>query len=191
MNEEYEYLTYGKGRNRKTLNAEVQTVPITMKTRTTHYPKPKMEVGIAYVSEWDMYDTYQKERIISSSDEEASEKSYDVEHHQLEDTPSYDSYRMSVDERQMLRLVKNPRFQEAACVIERLLANNCYNEQQKIFRGLLVQDDFRENIEYNYKLNLLWTFVNDSTKGKYKMGPHSTSMLCTIEYPFKCSRDIP
>nr|XP_023028759.1 WD repeat-containing protein 78-like [Leptinotarsa decemlineata] len=61
--------------------------------------------------------------------------------------------------------MKNPKFLEAVCVIERLLANNCYNEQQKIFRGLSVPDKFREKIEYNYKLNLLWTFANSSTKG--------------------------
>lgn len=80
-------------------------------------------------------------------------------------TSSVDSYKMAPDERQLQKLNKNPRFQEAVCVIERLLANNCFNEQQKRFRGLSDPDIFREDIEYQYRLNLLWTFANSSTKG--------------------------
>ncbi|XP_023025428.1 dynein axonemal intermediate chain 4 isoform X2 [Leptinotarsa decemlineata] len=163
-NEQYQFLTEGKGRNRKVLNAEVQTVPIVMKTRNTYSEKLKTVPDSAFVSNWDMYDTYQETQEASCEESDSSQDS-DLEHHKLDDSSSVDSYRMSADEKQMLKLMKNPKFLEAVCVIERLLANNCYNEQQKIFRGLSVPDKFREKIEYNYKLNLLWTFANSSTKG--------------------------
>lgn len=138
-----------------------------MKTRGTACLQPSTQVGAAFVSNWVMYDTYQEEEEETKSTEgDASEASNDVaEIHQLTDSVSADSFRYSVDERQMNKLLKNPKFLEAISVTERLLANNCYNEQQKIFRGLTVQDDFRENIEYKYNLKLLWTFANKSTKG--------------------------
>ncbi|ENN80709.1 hypothetical protein YQE_02877, partial [Dendroctonus ponderosae] len=73
---------------------------------------------------------------------------------------------MASDEKQLCKLMKNPRFQEAVCVVERLLANNCFNEEQKRFRGLSDPDIFRDDIQYKYNLNLLWTFANNATKGR-------------------------
>lgn len=159
-------MTKGKGRNRKILNAEAQTLPITTKSRHTFCPKAKTKTKSAFASNWEMYDTYLiQEQADRSSSESSSSESGDFETVQ-EDTASMDSYRMSADERDYVKLLKNPRFLEAVCVIERLLANNCYNEQQKIFRGLTVQDDFREDIVYQYNLNYLWTFANENTKGR-------------------------
>ncbi|KAG5897481.1 hypothetical protein JTB14_031106 [Gonioctena quinquepunctata] len=163
-NEQYDYLTEGKGRNRKVLNAEVQTIQKVMKTRMTLSEKSKTQTGTSFVSNWDMYDTYQSVLEASSEESEKSDES-NIEHHKLDEIGSVDSYKMSVDEKQMMKLMKNPRFLEAICIVERLLANNCYNEQQKIYRGLSSPDNSREKIEYNYKLKLLWTFANESTKG--------------------------
>lgn len=163
------YLTEGKGRNRKVLHAEIQTVPVMSKARHTFCPKAKTKSNYTFASNWEMYDTYEnmKERKMSSSSD-GSDDTLTLEG--LEDeTSSMDSYRMSADERQFGKLLKNPRFLEAVCVTERLLANNCYNKEQKIFRGLTIQDDFRENIQYKYKLNFLWTFSNENTKGKLKL----------------------
>lgn len=83
----------------------------------------------------------------------------------LSTTSSIDSYKMASEEKQLFKLMRNPRFQEAVCVIERLLANNCFNEEQKRFRGLTDPDIFREDIQYQYSLKLLWTFANNATKG--------------------------
>ncbi|CAG9829255.1 unnamed protein product [Diabrotica balteata] len=159
----YEHLTVGKGRNRKILNAESQTVPVVMKTRNTSCVKSKTIDGTAFASAWDMYDTFQDVQEESEESETSDESDYELNNN--DESPSIDSYKLSADEKQMTKLMKNPRFQEALCVMERLLANNCFNEQQKIFRGLTVPDPFRENIEYNYRLNLLWTFGNNDTVG--------------------------
>lgn len=147
-----------------------------MKSRETFCPKSKTKTNSTFASNWEMYDTFlEMESDNESLSSESSTDSINLEGCQ-DESASMDSYRLSPDERQYAKLLKNPRFLEAASVIERLLANNCYNEQQKIFRGLTFQDDFREDIEYNYKLNHLWTFANENTKGteKYK------GILCNV-----------
>lgn len=68
-------------------------------------------------------------------------------------------------EKYMIKLLKNVRFQEALIVVERLLANNNYNKEQKRFRCLYTPEPLQQTIEYNYKLDLLWTFANSDTKG--------------------------
>nr|CAI5868989.1 unnamed protein product [Callosobruchus analis] len=167
-NETYEYLTVGKGRNRKMLHAEVQTKPIIVKTRTTDYQRNKTKAGSSYCSVWEMYDTYKdkQESEEESEDDSADSEVGEVTGHQLDEVSSLDSFRLSHEEKQVQKLMRSPRFLEAVCVIERLLASNCFKEEQKIFRCLTVPDDFREKIEYNYRLNHLWTFANEYTKGK-------------------------
>ncbi|XP_057652080.1 dynein axonemal intermediate chain 4-like isoform X2 [Diorhabda carinulata] len=178
-NELYDYLTVGKGKNRKVLNAETQTVPLVMKTRNTSCLRTKTLVGTAFASAWDMYDTFQD--VQSETEESDESEDSDIGHRKIDEESSIDSYKLSVDEKQMSKLIKNPRFQEAVCVTERLLANNCYNEQQKIFRGLTVPDPFRENIEFNYRLDLLWTFSNADTTGKsvnsFNWNPRNKDLL--------------
>ncbi|CAH1156209.1 unnamed protein product [Phaedon cochleariae] len=184
-NAQYEFLTEGKGKNRKTLSAEVQTFPIVMKTRSTFPEKVKTQTGTAFVSNWNMYDTYQATKETLTEESEESDEDSDFEYHKLDDLSSLDSYKLSADEKMMAKLMKNPRFLEAVCVIERLLANNCYNEEQKIFRALSVPDDFRENIEYKYKLRLLWTFSNDKTKGLSVNSVHwnpANKDICAVGY---------
>lgn len=137
-----------------------------MKSRETFCPKSKTKNSFSFASNWEMYDTY--EDLYQKEEEEelsTSENSSESGFLDFQDTTSVDSYKVSKDEKQYAKLLKNPKFMEAVCVIERILANNCYNEQQKIFRGLTLEDDIRENIEYNYRLNHLWTFANENTKG--------------------------
>ncbi|XP_076266872.1 dynein axonemal intermediate chain 4-like [Rhynchophorus ferrugineus] len=167
-NKEYEYLTEGKGRNRKVVNAEAQTVQILKKTRNTLAEMVKTRNSPAFASNWEMYDTYHDQ--LATVQEEYTSNSSDSDDFEfqisLKEGSSVDSLRMSIDEKQLNRLMKNPRFLEAVCVMERLLANNCFNEQQKRFRGLSDPDEFREDIQYKYRLDLLWTFANSATKGR-------------------------
>lgn len=69
------------------------------------------------------------------------------------------------EESQMEKLLQSPKFQLAVLIMERALANNVFNQQQKIFRGLITQDPFRPNIEFKYGLDLLWTFKSIHTDG--------------------------
>lgn len=161
-NERYEYLTTGKGKNRKVLNAQVQTLDILKKTKNTDTPKIHKTHNYAFASNWDMYDSYAK-------DQDAGHDLREEDDDEIEDRNILESFshkQSSTESQAMYSLFKNPRFQDALIVMERLLANNNFNIQQKRFRGLTEQDPFREDIDYKYTLDLLWTFANENTKGK-------------------------
>ncbi|XP_063921655.1 dynein axonemal intermediate chain 4-like [Zophobas morio] len=172
-NRDYEYLTKGKGRNRKVLTVGVQTVEVLRKARDTETTKKRSRNTGTYVSGWEMYDTFQTVEV-PSSDEERSDVSFSEEEkldfgmqdHKLNEESSMESYRMSTEDKQLNKIVKSRAFRDALIVIERILGNNCYNEEQKRFKGLSDPDVFREDIEYKYKLRLLWTYANDNTEGK-------------------------
>ncbi|KAF5306983.1 hypothetical protein FQR65_LT07206 [Abscondita terminalis] len=154
-NQRYIYLTEGKGKNRKVVNAKVQTITTLVKSRSTEAENVARKQNHAFASEWDMYDTYETTKLVDdeSSDKPALPKKIDFEEMKKEDVEFY-------------HLLKKLSFQQALCVTERLLANNNFNEEQKLFRGLSDPDPYREDIEYKYSLRLLWTFKNSDTMGK-------------------------
>lgn len=157
----YDYLTVGKGRNRKTSSTDAQTVPMVYKTRSTQKDRVKKKTGDIYVTNYVMYDTFQDE--IEQDQEKESESS-----------GSFDEFKPNVStviplSKQMKKLMKNPTFLEATMVMERLLANNNYNNEQKRYKGLSDPDPTRLDTEYTYKLRLLFTFQTGATEGKYSI----------------------
>lgn len=58
-NERYEYLTKGKGRNRRTTNSETQTVDCLYKSRAVNTDRIKQEDIGTFVSNYEMFDTYE------------------------------------------------------------------------------------------------------------------------------------
>ncbi|CAG9765019.1 unnamed protein product [Ceutorhynchus assimilis] len=166
-NEEYLYLTEGKGRNRKVVDAEAQTAVILKKSRNTEAEIISTKNARAFASNWEMHDTYhgKARKQVESSSSNDSDGDEDLKT-LTSDALSAESIQTGIDEKQLLKIFKNSRFQEAVCIMERLLANNLYNEQQKRFSGLSDPDMFREDIQYKYRLELLWTFSNTTTKGK-------------------------
>ena len=156
----YDNLTIGKGRNRKVVDAEVQTALVLLKTRDTQAARVKSKSNYAYASGWDMFDTY------TTTKEDESPVDKTEKGTKITSTTTVESFVMTAGEMQTSEILKTNNFINALLVIERLLANNNYNEQQKRFRGLVVSDPFRENVEFNYRLDLLWTFANEHTRGK-------------------------
>lgn len=140
------------------LSAEIQTVPILYKTRETEKERVRNTNNFAFASGWDMFDTYAQNQIGKEEDED-KEFAFDAK-------KSLDSFSYTKEEKEFQKVVLNPNFFESCIIIERLLANNNFNVQQKRFRGLLDPEPFRDNIEYKYRLNLLWTFANDKTQGR-------------------------
>lgn len=185
-NKNYEFLTIGKGRNRKVVNAEIQTRPVLYKSRETEKERVFKKHNYAFASGWDMFDTYADEdlnaQLNPDEDEEFLQATSDGEENKI----SLDSILIPVDEKQLLNLFKNPRFLEASIVIERLLANNNFNEKQKRFKGLCDPAPFRENIEYKYRLELLWTFSNDATAGCF----HDPGIVVCYIYFLFCFRTL-
>ncbi|XP_018332325.1 WD repeat-containing protein 78-like [Agrilus planipennis] len=180
-NDHYEYLTVGKGRNRKMVHQETQTMEKLLKKRNTDQEEDPKEnerkvakrtctspirtrENFSYVSYYEMYDTYQE--LAEKEKEELEQRDQVV---QMTDKQKGDEKKstkedhLDVAEREIIKLSQNERFFEAACVIERLLANNLFNYQQKRYRGIIKPDPFREDIEYKYRLNHLWTYANENT----------------------------
>ncbi|XP_045473583.1 dynein axonemal intermediate chain 4-like [Harmonia axyridis] len=166
LNTDYEYLTVGKGKNRKVIDTMVQTHGTLRKSRETDAVKVKTTSHTTFASNWEMFDTFledesQEKRHVEEENNIAERD----DHHRLNETASVESFRQSVEEKELCNLMNNHRFLQAVTVVERLLANNAYNVQQKRFRGLHEEEEGKD-IEYKYELDLLWTFANDLTQGK-------------------------
>ena len=58
-NERYQYITVGAGSNRKLADAETQTPQIYTKSRGTFIGRKKRRNQGTFVSNWEIYDTYQ------------------------------------------------------------------------------------------------------------------------------------
>lgn len=155
-NERYEYLTIGKGRNRKMTHSETQTTSNLLKNRATLAQQEKRANNYAFASKWDMFDTFTKD----TPPVPKKPKPIPV----APTAPGFQHYLQELDN-QMNELLKMPKFQNSLIVMERILANNVYNKEQKRFRGLLAQDPFRPDVEFKYTLDLLWTFKNKTTNG--------------------------
>ncbi|KAF5298180.1 hypothetical protein FQA39_LY02604 [Lamprigera yunnana] len=153
-NARYEFLTEGKGRNRKVTEAEAQTIQTLQKTRSTEAHATLCKQNMAFASIWDMYDVYEKVEVPFVSDKCVKEKA------------AIEEDEIFAKDLEFSNLLKNLDFQQALCVIERLLANNNYNKEQKRFRGLTKLDSQEEEITYKYTLQFLWTFVSKDTIGK-------------------------
>lgn len=160
-NEYYDYLTIGKGRNRKTTNAEIQTIDSLLKTRYTYAENYKKRNNHAFASAWDMLDTYENK--VTTTTNLLKQKTSMATLLDPND-PKHDKL-LEEMKHQIDSLVKNTEFQNAVTIMERMLANNVFNLEQKRFRGLIEQDPFRPDIAFRYRLELLWTFKNATTEG--------------------------
>lgn len=175
-NERYDYLTVGKGKNRKTTNAEIQTVINILKTRSTNARRPHHANEYTFASYWDMHDTYGAKEADTKLKKDVKAKLRDESHSNLGEEED-----IRPEDVMMEELLKNPRFQKSVLIMERVLANNIYNQQQKRFRGLIEQDPFRPDIEFKYNLELLWTFktpmVESHPVTSLQWHPYNTDIL--------------
>ncbi|XP_069672713.1 dynein axonemal intermediate chain 4 [Periplaneta americana] len=164
-NKYYEYVTVGKGRFRKTNSTIAQTMDLLKKTRMTMAWATSRRSKSTYVSAWEMYDTYGvTEREKTDFDREPREGgeesliatgAQDITKDQLvEDVKLTPAEQFEV-------IAKSEAFLDACAKMERLLASNVYRDEQKAFRGLMQPDPFRLNVEFKYKLKLLWSFTSD------------------------------
>ncbi|XP_049825917.1 dynein axonemal intermediate chain 4-like [Aethina tumida] len=190
-NEHYEFLTVGKGKHRRMIHTGVQTLPIVTKMRNNDCPRIKMINSGVYTSNWEMYDSLHATKDIINDKEEENEDVLTTG-----DAGNVDIYKMSQEERDMLKIIKSERFQQALCIMERLLANNCYNEQQKIFKDISESETYIEDTaKYQYNLVLLWTFANGSEKENpvidFEWNPENKDILAVAHGKFYNTDHIP
>lgn len=61
----------------------------------------------------------------------------------------------------------NPRVIDALVIIERVLACNEFIRAQKRFRGVIKQDPYSLDLEFNYRPDLLWIHSAQKTHGRW------------------------
>lgn len=102
-NSRYQYLTVGKGRNRKFFSAETQTVDAMRVNEATEATTPACRPKYAFASIWDMHDTYAREKLKEGEHEEwpPAEK--------IKIDRSIDTVKMSQEVKEMAKLLENDR----------------------------------------------------------------------------------
>ena len=156
-NKDYEYLTKGAGKNRRTSDAEVQTENLLVKSRSSNTERIKKEEKGSFVSNFEMFDTY-AELARSTKELELDDES----NRKVELTTYLREGMEHVDE----TLAKNENFFLSSMILQRLLAGNVFRERQKRFRNMIMPDPLDLNVKYLYRLETLWSYRSAETVGK-------------------------
>lgn len=156
-NADYEYLTKGAGKNRRTSEAEVQTENLLVKSRSANTERIKKEEKGSFVSNFEMFDTYADLAMRKTSLDLDDEK-----HTKMEVTTYMREGMENIDE--VLNASKN--FHLSSMILQRLLAANIYRERQKRFRNMSLPDPLDLNVKYLYRLEVLWSYKSSETSGK-------------------------
>lgn len=155
-NADYEYLTTGGGKNRRKNDAEVQTQNILIKSRSISTDKIKKDEKGSFVSNFEMFDTYNDIARLTK------ELEIDDDTHRTIEVTTYVYDGMEKVEDS---LAKNENFHLSSMILQRLLAANVYRERQKRFRNMIMPDPFDLNVKYLYRLELSWSFkCNDTNR---------------------------
>lgn len=95
-------------------------------------------------------------------------------------------------EEQLTCIYQNTRFLDAMRVMQRIIANNVFITAQKRFTGLSKRDLYALDLEFNYRLDLLWIHVCDLVRGRpvssLRWSPANTSILA-VGYATKTGSD--
>lgn len=155
-NADYDYLTRGPGKNRRTNEAEVQTENVLVKSRSANTERIKKQDQGSFVSNFEMYDTYE------SLAKKTKEIQLDDETHRKIELTTYSREGENIDE----ILNANENFHLSSMILQRLLAGNVYRERQRRFRNMIESNPLDLNIKYLYRLQTLWTYKSLDTTGK-------------------------
>lgn len=95
-------------------------------------------------------------------------------------------------EEQLSRIGRQTRFLNAACVMERIIANNVFAMALKRFTGLIKRDPCALDLEFDYRLDLLWTYACEMTRGRpvaaFRCSPANANLLA-VAYGAKTGSD--
>ncbi|XP_058122936.1 dynein axonemal intermediate chain 4 [Anopheles ziemanni] len=158
--EEQNRLFETRPKAQRTADAEAQTRDLPCKSRSVNTECIHRQDVASFVSNYDMYDTYNdlerhtKEINVAESASKMEITTYSREG--MED----------IDE----RLNRNQNFHLSSMILQRLLAGNVYREQQIRFRNMYPPDPCRPDIQYLYRLDVLWTYRTVETLGKAVAG---------------------
>lgn len=199
-NEFYQYITVGKGKNRKMVTEETQTKECVTQTRHTLSVRPQKKNAITFASMWDMHDTYMRLARVK-----AEEKPDEMVLYQSAAPTLLRKKKIALDtlaekkEKTIEQILSTPQFLDAVLLTERVLASLEYSNAQKKFRGLIRIDPLALDLVYVYTMKPLWTLECDETQnrpitsisfnpknknilaaahGKFTYAEHHTGLLC-------------
>ncbi|XP_026757792.2 dynein axonemal intermediate chain 4 [Galleria mellonella] len=167
-NEYYQYITVGKGRNRKMVIEETQTKQCITQTRHTLATRPQKKNAFAFASTWDMHDTYARLSKVKTKEEPDEMVMYQSAAPKL--LRKKKSLVSESDEERkgktLEEIAKTPEFYDAALLIERVLSTSEYSEAQKKFRGLVSINPLSLDLVYIYSMKPLWTLECEETTNR-------------------------
>ncbi|XP_028173654.1 WD repeat-containing protein 78 isoform X2 [Ostrinia furnacalis] len=167
-NEYYQYITVGKGRNRKMVIEETQTKECVTQTRHTLATRPQKKNAISFASMWDMHDTYAKLAKIKPKEEPDEMVLYQSAEPTLL-RKKKQKVSEDTDERKgktFEEIAPTSEFLDAVLLTERVLATLEYSGEQKKFRGLIQIDPLSLDLVYIYTMKPLWTLECEDTAGR-------------------------
>ncbi|KAM0730316.1 Dynein axonemal intermediate chain 4 [Formica fusca] len=95
-------------------------------------------------------------------------------------------------EEQLFHICRQTRFLDAACVMERIIANNVFAMAQKRFTGLIKRDPCALDLEFDYRLDLLWIYACEMTRDRpvsaFRCSPANATLLA-VAYGAKIDSD--
>ncbi|XP_004930498.3 dynein axonemal intermediate chain 4 [Bombyx mori] len=163
-NEFYQYITVGKGRNRKMIVEETQTEEYIVQTRHTLASRPQRKNAIAFASLWDMHDTYAKLANVKKVEEPDEMVLYQSAAPNLLRKKKLNVFDASLKKGKCFEeLASTPEFLDAVLLAERVLSTLEYSEAQKKYRGLVRIDPLSLDLVYIYTMKPLWTFECEDT----------------------------
>ncbi|KAH8303034.1 hypothetical protein KR044_013402 [Drosophila immigrans] len=143
-NQRYAELLAGTDKSRRTIDADTQTVTALKKSRLVNTERLCTDHVGSYVSNFEMFDTYK--------DLEASTKSVQVQGEQQMQVTTYKVG--GVDQFEAINSLSS--FKLALMLTMRILASNVFEAQQRRFRNMTPPDPFAEDVQFKYRLRLLW-----------------------------------
>ncbi|XP_018366889.1 PREDICTED: WD repeat-containing protein 78 [Trachymyrmex cornetzi] len=186
-NENYEYVTVGPGSDRKLLNVETQTIRVLTKSRGTYCGLRSRRNQGMFVNNWVIHDTYAAPELMIEKNgrmmvhtkesirqmRQAQELRYKLPEPEIIPDQS--------PEEQLSRICRETGFLDAARVMERIIANNVFADAQKRFTGLIKRDPCALDLEFDYHLDLLWTFAFEMVHNRpvtaFRWSPANASVL--------------
>lgn len=166
-NEYYQYITVGKGRNRKMVPEETQTKECVTQTRHTLAVRPQKKNAIAFASMWDMHDTYARLARVKKEEEPDEMVLYQSAAPNLLRKKKKKSAADSEERGKTFEeIAPTPQFNDAVLLTERVLASLEYSSAQKKFRGLIRLDPLSLDLVYVYSMRPLWSFECEDTANR-------------------------
>ncbi|VVC88862.1 unnamed protein product [Leptidea sinapis] len=167
-NEFYQYITVGKGKNRKMVVEETQTKQCVLQSRHTLAIRPQKQNASAFASMWDMHDTYAKLANVKPAMEPDEMVLYQSAAPTLLRKKRVVLDKTGHEKKGKIfgEVATMPPFLDAVLITERVLSTTVYSDAQKIFRGLVGTDPLSLDLIYIYTMKPLWTLECDEAANR-------------------------